>query len=1037
MRRVLAHAALSCALLPAIAAAQGRTDYFNVESPQVKPITVARLGGHDYLLICNTPDNSLEVWDTNESLSASARFKGRIGVGLEPVSVAWDPTLGRAYTANFLGDSISMMALTIASGSLSATLIQTTYVGDEPMDITIFGSDLFVTHSTPGVFGWRKTSTLAAQTTACSISDMTFIDPNVTVAGTTYGLKEPRAVRYRNGSIYVLGFKGGNTGTYDFDLYVRDLASCSAATMVSGLGSTNFNMTFDSTGDLWVVGGEAQNGVAGEAVVAAETTGFVKSTIYLVQNPGVSGQTITKRDLNATSAALPATPISNASTDALAQPTDVAVYENGGTRKAYIAAFGSDRVGVLTAGSLSTPYAWTLTRIDIPVASGSSNPLSGPRALVVKPANASDPNDPGARVYVVNRLDNSFAIIDATTDAYVTTIALANDPTPSYVRDGRQFLYSAKLSENDFVSCASCHMDARTDSLEWDLSSGATLAYPAGLVDGLNAPFPLFFEPDKGPMITQSLQGLTNFEVDPTNIDLFTNAPYHWRGDKADFTEFRGAFVDLMGPTQTNPVSTDDMVTFETFVNSVNYPPNPYEPDLRVYGGTPGTDPDDETSGTDAQLGLKLFHTHPLDLCAKRSCVQCHALPEGSNNRTTTPTGANGEPIETAQMRGLFQREALQDRAPGTPSSIVTAEFGLTHDGVRPSLNNFENRFSSEFKTSALLAVKHFIREFDWGVAPLVGRSYTVDRSNSASSTTTTELAKYEAQAELANVGVAAYARVNGVETGYWYDVTVSPPSYCVEGSATHVSRSALLATCTGLRDRIVFQATPLGSDRRTAALDGVPTPLTNAGPSNIALMPLVPNTANTSIPSFRKNWDPNGPAGLQYVQGTPNPRFPKAVRLMQHGLIIDGGGIYGLKKLHHEAPRRFAVAGNDILPGATLHLFVPDSTTAPNTANDEHDIPTIELVLPIYPTYPLLEDGRQVWQTAIEVEPYVAYMLMLGGPQAPGMANVLDPVTVDSLTEPPSSGTFDPNNFNYHFVRVVNPDGNFADGGWQPLVLQ
>jgi hypothetical protein len=34
------------------------------------------------------------------------------------------------------------------------------------------------------------------------------------------------------------------------------------------------------------------------------------------------------------------------------------------------------------------------------------------------------------------------------------------------------------------------------------------------------------------------------------------------------------------------------------------------------------------------------------------------------------------------------------------------------------------------------------------------------------------------------------------------------------------------------------------------------------------------------------------------------------------------------------------------------LHLFVPDSTTAPNTANDEHDIPTIELVLPIYPTY-------------------------------------------------------------------------------------
>src|SRR5262245_57003996 len=85
---------------------QGRTEYFNVESPQVKPITVARIQNHDYLLVCNTPDNSLEIWDTDETLSVDLRFKKRVRTGLEPVSVRFNPTNSRAYTANFLGDSI-------------------------------------------------------------------------------------------------------------------------------------------------------------------------------------------------------------------------------------------------------------------------------------------------------------------------------------------------------------------------------------------------------------------------------------------------------------------------------------------------------------------------------------------------------------------------------------------------------------------------------------------------------------------------------------------------------------------------------------------------------------------------------------------------------------------------------------------------------------------------------------------------------------------------------------------------------------------
>lgn len=1053
MLRSFVCAALFAALLPASAAAQGRTDYFNVESPQVKPITVARIGGHDYLLICNTPDNSLEIWDTDETIvPASSRFVTRVPVGLEPVSVAFNATLGRAYTANFLGDSISMIGLAPLGGSVSATLIMTRNVGDEPMDLafTADGSQLYVTHTTNGTYGWRDAASLAPITTS---PDSSQLDPNASVPiGTpplfvTCGLKEPRAVRVAGNVLYVLGFKGGNNPeVYDFDVYVRDLTS-GTEQGIQGLGSTNFNMTFDSTGALWVVGAEAQNAAPGnvtEAAVAANVTGFVKSTLYLVQGAGTPGQTIVGRDLNSTTPGTP-TPVANG--EALAQPTDVVVFEAAGTRTVFVTAFGSDRVGVFTAGNPATPYAWPVTRTTIQRAPGSTNPIAGPRALAVKYANPADPADAGDRVYVLNRLDNSFSSLSAPAGAFIETIALANDPTPDYIRAGRKFLYSAELSENDFVSCASCHMDGRTDSLGWFLGAPPAPAYPPALADGLAVP--ATFVADKGLMVTQSLQGLLNYEIEPANRDLFTNAPYHWRGDKADFREFRDAFVNLLGPGQTNPVSTADMVAFETFVNSIHYPPNPREPDARVYSGEPGTDPDSEsdTEGSEAQLGLRLFHIRPLTTCAGRSCAQCHALPEGSNNRGTVPTGA-GELIETAQTRGLFQREARQDKAPGAPSTVVTAEFGLTHLGGSNSLNGFLSRFQTPvpppFTPVGFLALRTYMREFDWGVAPLVGRSYTVDKFNSASPETISTLTGFERQAAFANVGVAAYARVNGVETGYWFDLTATPPAYRVEGSAppVFVSRGALLASATKLRDRIVFTATPLGSERRVAALDGTPSTLVGTNsPTGLELLPLVPNTANVDIPTFTKNWnpDPSVPAALRFVWtggASLNPPFPKAIRLMQYGLIVDGSAQYGLAKLRHEAPRRFAVAGTDIRPGAKLHLFVPNSATPPNIGGPLGASATIELVLPLHPTYPRLPDGRQVWQTATEVEPYIAYMLMLGGPLAQGMPAVLDPVQVKLASEPPAVGTFNPDKFNWHYLRVENADATSGDGGWQQLRL-
>ena len=75
--------------------------------------------------------------------------------------------------------------------------------------------------------------------------------------------------------------------------------------------------------------------------------------------------------------------------------------------------------------------------------------------------------------------------------------------------------------------------------------------------------------------------------------------------------------------------------------------------------------------------------------------------------------------------------------------------------------------------------------------------------------------------------------------------------------------------------------------------------------------------------------------------------------------------------RLRQISEKRFAVAGNGILAGAVLQLFVPDSTTPPTSTGPLGQIPTIEFRLPIHPTSEVLLDGRRVWQTAVEIEPH------------------------------------------------------------------
>ena len=1014
--------------------AQGRGDYLNFESPQVKPICVARLAGRDYLLVCNTPDNAIEVYDT-----VGNALLARVRVGLEPVSVKWNAALSRFYVANMAGDSVSVVELALdGKKQLRASLERTTWVGDEPMDIEFLPDNLtaFVTLNSSSRMAWVHSLTLNP------VIPNFYLDLVDNLWAPTKGLKHPRRILMVGTKLFVLAHRGSHIRSPvggEMDLYGLDFAKLQWQHLAK-LGTVNFNMSAGKNGELYVVSGDAQNQLRGEKAVADADFGFLRSYLHKITSPGSASATVTTRDLNAVFKTVTATPVSPS--ESVAHPHDVAIYEPGNAPlKVFVAAFNSDRIGVIHDTRLA-PAAWRVKRFDVPRAPNSTNPMAGPRGLAIKYGIDNLSGDPGDTLYCLNRLDNSVAVIDPRSERVRSVFALQNDPTPVHVRAGRRFLYDARLSGNGFGSCASCHFDGRLDGQIWDLG-GTTPVDPfrRDLVDGIvNSKVHEFiqsgfFPAAKGFMVTQSLQGLINWDVAPAFRSFVTNAPYHWRGDRRNFEAFNGAFESLLGGKK---LSASDMIAFRDMVNSISYPSNPEQLLSRTYSGSFGSP--DADDGTGAQLGLKLFHTAPLNVCSKRSCVQCHSLPEGSNNRLTEILTA--QPIETAAMRGLQQKERVLERSGNTQvvSTIKLGDFGLAHNGGVDSINAFNRgAFSGEFpkEPQKVAAINQMNREFDTGVGPLVGLPYTIDLRNRDSGFTTMALNGFEAAARNVDSGLAAQAWTAGTKRGFWFDLSTGAPVYREEPGGKTLTRQGLVALIEESSDRIVLMGTPLGSERRVAHPKGKAETLRGPAPSEIKLESMVTSTPYRRVPQLKKNWIPKALGG-DFVwdakfSGTttpvPEPFSLRRLRLLQWGLAQDGPQ-FGLTGLRHEAPRRLRVSGKNIRHGAKLALWIPNSKRKP-PHNEFREL--LRLELPIYASGKRSGNGNPIWETAVEIEPRYLYGMMLGGAYAPGVI----PAWNGTMKEPPAKGSFDPTGWNKHYVIVLNQDATYTSGGWQALHLR
>ena len=357
-----------------------------------------------------------------------------------------------------------------------------------------------------------------------------------------------------------------------------------------------------------------------------------------------------------------------------------------------------------------------------------------------------------------------------------------------------------------------------------------------------------------------------------------------------------------------------------------------------------------------------------------------------------------------------------------------------------------------------------------------------------------------EAQAQAANVDLVLILELHDFNftVGYFREVesdaAQGPGIWFRSGfsdSLFELSDIFLNYFSTDPSRRLTAMAVPLGSGRRIAR-DVTTLPYTVAappGPANVRLGALVPNTAHTPVPQMTSNWSPG--QGLAFTGGLFNTQpslpeihvdpFPRTMRLFQYGLKHPGNAVnYGVPDLRHEAPRRFRVSGDFIERGARLRIYMPNQVL-PSGFNPSGPLSQVTdttlLEIPIYPTGEVDANNgnRPVWESAVEIAPYHAYVLMLGGYYAPGVADAIRSSVANTWNEhsfgggaplfnipfpahtnilEPSPGTnfgdpgepanpFNPDAANYYWVEVVNVDSNgtptapgVGSPGWQRIVM-
>jgi len=784
--------------------------FVNFEGAQTNPIRISADGTR--LFAVNTPNGTLSVFDLTQP--ASPALIAEIPVGIEPVSVNINPNSAlpddEAWVVNQISNSVSVVS--VSKGIVTDTI----YAKAEPSDVVFAGNALaFVSvarSNLVNVYSTAPTHTLVK---------------SIPLTG-----EEPRALAVNsNGStVYVAFALSGNHSTIiannmapppppplnpalppapqvglivdasdpayypsaiDYTMPDNDVAAISASglnvtTYYPHLGTINLGLTVNpQTGYLYVANTDALNLIMFETAL----NGHIVNHQITSVNPA-NGQTAIW-DLNP-GVDYSQLPNPTALANALAMPTAV-VFEPTG-RYLYIAAFGTDRVGIFDT---STNTVAGFIEIN-PQATGAivnSTTKRGPRGLAY--------NSGANLLYVLNRISNTISIVNLNGNTVTAEIPTGSfDPTPTVILNGRGFLYDHKLSGNGTGACASCHIDAEMDLLAWNLGN------PYGDMTTLQQGFmKLVFHPMKGPMTTQTLRGLVNDE------------PYHWRGDKPDFAAFNGAFAQLLGGQQ---LSDGDMAAFTNFINTIAYQPNP---NLNLDGTFPASLPlpDIRRSG-DPSAGLDTFLNTVTDIDGE-PCQFCHTANPGiGTNGLIDPARPqpSGQPLKHSQLRNMYQKTNVDFK----PGAVSVNGFGFIRDGSSTGMFDFFGGAvfaPMKDNTTEKADLEAYMLCFDTGTAPAVGYSRTLTSVSINTTSAQTDWATLQSQASVGTIDLIANGTINQQLTGLLY----LPGAGMYETDTTGVGpfTQAQLTTYIQNGDTLTIMGVPPGSGVRMALdqhLDGV-----------------------------------------------------------------------------------------------------------------------------------------------------------------------------------------------------------------------
>lgn len=747
--------------LGSVAAAVAQSSFVNFENPPVHPIDLSP--SRDVLAVANLPDNRAEIFDLTPE--GSPVHRASIPVGLDPVSVRFR-TDDELWVVNHISDSVSIVDLaagrvvatlqtldepadvvfagSAGRGFVSCSQVNTIQVFDSAArvavgQIAIDGEDpRALARSADGMRVYAAIFESGNATTLLGGGNRRGIIPNVVNDPTgPYGGQNPppnagasfdppinpalpapppvALIVRKNASgqwmddnngdwtDWVTGatpiplpgvLSGHNLKEPGWDMPDRDLAIIDADTLgvIYATGLMNICMAVGvnpATGFVSVVGTDAINEVRFEPKV----NGIFVRVQHASIDPG-NPENKTVGDLNPHLDYSSPTIAASERAESIGDPRAI-VWNAAGTR-GYVAGMGSNNVIVIDAAG---------ARAD----AGEIGVGQGPSGLAI--------DDARGRLYVMNRFGASVSVIDLVGETVIESVGYY-DPTPETIRAGRPHFYNTQATSGlGQASCASCHVDGRMDRLAWDLgdpSGEVKLLEPISdaLNDGqhnlganqagLNTGFE-DFHPMKGPMVTQTFQGIIGAE------------PLHWRGDRDGLEEFNGAFLSLMGDDEM--LTPEAMQEFEDFVATITFPPNPYRNfdntlpnDLNIAGhyatGRHALPRGAQLPNGNAVTGLARYRGDGFPNLDGFSCVQCHTLPTGMSPDSRQiggvmvpiPPGPMGErhlalqsadsstnrAIKVPHLRNLYDKVGFE-----YTQSSSRAGFGYFNDGMFDSLAGF------------------------------------------------------------------------------------------------------------------------------------------------------------------------------------------------------------------------------------------------------------------------------------------------------------------------------------------------------------